>query len=153
MWLYTMYVHMHVRTSRPIWNMMHVFNGPIRIGPFYVLPHFRVLPYLWFPLSLCSFLLCRCQSGPYKAALSSQHPAPIVIINKLIISPSLFQTNWVPLQVLSRTHSYQTNGMISRACSSGYKSWLRPTECTLLCCSFTTIMREDWDVNKNHFML
>lgn len=58
--------------------------------------------------------LCRWPSVSthYKTALSSQHPALIVFINKLNSGPFLFQPKWVPLQFLTRTQSNQTNGMI-----------------------------------------
>lgn len=56
------------------------------------------------------------------------------------------------MQVLSRTRSYQTNGMISRARSSGYESWLRPTERTVLC-SISTAMQEERDINKNDLVI
>lgn len=58
--------------------------------------------------------LCRWPSVSthYKTALSSQHPALIVFINKLNSGPFLFQPKWVPLQFLTRTPLNQTNGMI-----------------------------------------
>lgn len=42
--------------------------------------------------------------------------------------------------------------MISRARSSGYESWLRPTECTVLC-SISAAMQEERDVNKNDLVI
>lgn len=42
--------------------------------------------------------------------------------------------------------------MISRARSSGYESWLRPTERTVLC-SISTAMQEERDINKNDLVI
>lgn len=94
--LFYFFVSIRTRINIGLRNARGVFSG---LALNFLVPQWR---------------LCRWPSVSthYKTALSSQHPALIVFINKLNSGPFLFQPKWVPLQFLTRTQSNQTNGMI-----------------------------------------